>query len=129
MEIYNLTTLGDYLPLFILVVLAGLIAAAIVGLSFILGPKQPNVAKNSTYECGVEPVGDARNSYPVKFSLVAMLFILFDIETVFLYPWAVLFRNNLMISRSFLFGEMAMFITILFVGYVYVWKKGALDWE
>jgi NADH-quinone oxidoreductase subunit A len=125
----NAATLGDYLPLCIIVVVAALISALLVGLSFILGPKQPNKVKVSTYECGIEPFSAARDRFPVKFFLVAMLFILFDIETIFLYPWAVLFRNNGQFSRIFLLGEMAVFIVILFVGYIYIWKKGALDWE
>ncbi len=122
-------TPGDYLPLLILVLLAAFIAGLLVVLSWILGPKRPTLEKLSPYECGVTPVGTARDRFPVKFYLVAMLFILFDIETVFLYPWAVFFRNNGMVSRAFLLGEMAVFIVILFVGYIYVWKKGALDWE
>ncbi|HEY3331613.1 MAG TPA: NADH-quinone oxidoreductase subunit A [Capsulimonadaceae bacterium] len=122
-------TPGDYLPLLILILLAAFIAGVLVVLSWILGPKRPTLEKLSPYECGVNPIGSARDRFPVKFYLVAMLFILFDIETIFLYPWAVLFRNNGMISRGFLLGEMAVFIVILFVGYIYVWKKGALDWE
>ena len=81
--------------------------------------------KLAPYECGCEPVGSARERFSIKFYLIAMLFILFDIEAVFLYPWAVLFK------RLGVFGlmEMGVFIAILFVGYVYVWKKGALEWE
>jgi NADH-quinone oxidoreductase subunit A len=129
METLNSSTLGDYQPLFILVALAAIMAIAFVFLSFILGPKQPNKPKDETYECGIEPVGTARNRFPIKFSLTAMLFILFDIETIFLYPWACLFRNNGLFSRLFLLGEMAVFVVILLVGYVYIWKKGALEWE
>jgi NADH-quinone oxidoreductase subunit A len=122
-------TLGDYLPLLILILLGAFMAGLLVVLSFILGPKQPTVEKLSPYECGVEPVGGARDRVSIKFYLIAMLFIVFDIETVFLYPWTALFRNNGVISRGFLLGEMVVFLAILFVGYVYIWKKGALDWE
>ena len=121
-------TLGDYLPLLVLILLGGFIASVLVGLSWILGPKRPNAAKTSPYECGVTPVGDARERFPIKFYLIAMLFILFDIETVYLYPWAVTFRSPL-VSRGFEFAEMIVFVAILFVGYVYVWRKGALEWE
>ena len=122
-------TLGAYLPLLILLLVAGFIAALLVGLSWILGPKQPSNEKLSPYECGVNPVGTARDRFPIKFYLIAMLFIIFDIETVFLYPWAVMFRDQVMAIRGFLLSEMIVFIIILFVGYVYVWKKGALEWE
>src|ERR1700712_2310815 len=86
-------TIGDYIPLLILMIVAVLLAAVLVGLSWILGPKKPSAAKLAPYECGVTPVGSARERFPVKFYLIAMLFILFDIETVFLYPWAVTFTK------------------------------------
>jgi len=121
--------LGDYLPLLILILLGAFIAALLVVLSWALGPKQPNADKLSPYECGVDPVGGARDRFPIKFYVIAMLFIIFDIETVFLYPFVALFRNNALISRGFLLGEMVVFLAILFVGYIYIWKKGALDWE
>jgi NADH-quinone oxidoreductase subunit A len=122
-------TPGDYLPLLILILLGAFIAGLLVVLSWILGPKQPTAEKLSPYECGVNPVGGARDRFPIKFYVIAMLFIIFDIETVFLYPWTALFRNNQFISRGFLLGEMVVFLAILFVGYIYIWKKGALDWE
>lgn len=122
-------TPGDYLPLLILIVLAAVISALLVGLSAVLGPKRPSDAKLSPYECGVDPVGNARDRFPVKFYVIAMLFIVFDIETVFLYPWTALFRNSALAFRGFLLGEMLVFLAILFVGYIYIWKKGALDWE
>jgi NADH-quinone oxidoreductase subunit A len=94
-------------------------------LSSLVVPMRRNAVKNSPYECGIEPVGDARGRFSVKFYLVAVLFILFDIEAVFLYPWAVSFR------QLGLYGlvEMALFIVILFIGYVYLLKKRALEWE
>jgi len=122
-------TLGDYLPLLILILLGAFIASLLVGLSWILGPKHSTKEKLMPYECGVNPVGGARERFPVKFYLVAMLFIVFDIETVFLYPWAVTFKSGAMAFRQFELAEMIVFIAILFVGYVYIWKKGALSWE
>jgi len=115
----------DYLPILILVILAALFAAGSVLLSSLLGPRRPNPEKLSPYECGVEPVGSARERFSVKFYLVAMLFIIFDMEIVFLYPWAVVFQ------QLRLFGLMAMgsFLLVLLVGYFYVWQKGGLEWD
>ena len=90
-----------------------------------LGPKNPNEQKLSTYESGMEPVRSAHERISVKFYMVAMLFIIFDIEVVFLYPWAVNFRE----LGMFGFVEMFVFITILMLGYLYIWKKGALEWD
>jgi NADH-quinone oxidoreductase subunit A len=122
-------TITDYIPLLILMIVAVLLAAVLVGLSWILGPKKPSAAKLAPYECGVTPVGSARERFPVKFYLIAMLFILFDIETIFLYPWAVTFTRIAHAAQLFNLGEMFVFIVILFVGYIYVWKKGAFEWE
>jgi len=107
------------------IALGGTIAIVFVLLSRFLGPRNANRKKTTTYECGVEPVGTARERFPVRFYLVAMLFILFDIEAVFLYPWAVLFRE------LGLFGliEAGLFVLVLLVGLVYAWRKGALEWE
>jgi NADH-quinone oxidoreductase subunit A len=95
-----------------------------VTLSWLIGQHKPNRAKMSPYECGVQPIGDARGRFSVKFYLVAMLFILFDVEAVFLYPWAVILRQ----LKMFGFWEMMVYIAILLVGLFYVWKKGVLDW-
>lgn len=122
-------TLGDYLPLLILIIVGILMAGLLVTLSWILGPKHITKEKLMPYECGVNPVGSARERFPVKYYLIAMLFIVFDIETVFLYPWAITFRSGSHAFRLFEFAEMIVFIVILFVGYIYVWKKGALEWE
>ena len=123
--------LSDYLPLLILLVVAVVLAGTLVGLSWILGPKKPSAAKLAPYECGVTPVGSARERFPVKYYLIAMLFIVFDIETVFLYPWAVTFTRWGHHSALQIFSllEMVVFIAILFVGYIYVWQKGAFEWE
>lgn len=111
-------------------IIAVVLAGVLVGLSWILGPKKPSAAKLAPYECGVTPVGSARERFPVKFYLIAMLFIIFDIETVFLYPWAVMFSHvKEHAVQVFNLFEMIVFMIILFVGYIYVWKKGAFEWE
>jgi len=114
-----------YLPLLMHFCIAAGLATAIVVLSWLVGQHKPNRAKLSPYECGVPPVGDARERFSVKFYLVAMLFILFDVEAVFLYPWAVILKTHL---KTFGFWEMLVYIVVLLVGLFYVWKKGILDW-
>jgi len=115
---------GAYFPILahFLAVLA--IAAAILGLSAWVGVKRPSRQKLSPYECGINPVGNARERFSISFYLVGMLFILFDVEVVFLYPWAVVFKGLKWAG----FIEMFLYIAILLAGYVYIWKKGALDW-
>ncbi|HUM04243.1 MAG TPA: NADH-quinone oxidoreductase subunit A [Terriglobales bacterium] len=113
-----------YLPLLLHFAIAFGIAGAIVVLSWLIGQHKPNRAKMSPYECGVQPIGDARERFSVKFYLVAMLFILFDVEAVFLYPWAVILRE----LKMFGFWEMSIYIAIVLVGLFYVWKKGVIDW-
>jgi len=113
-----------YLPLLLHFAIALGLAGAIVILSYFIGQHKPNRAKVSPYECGVQPVGDARSRFSVKFYLVAMLFILFDVEAVFLYPWAVILRE----LKMFGFWEMIVYIAVILVGLFYVWKKGVLDW-
>jgi NADH-quinone oxidoreductase subunit A len=113
-----------YLPLLIHFLVACLLAGAIVMLSWLIGERKPTRAKLSPYECGMVPQGDARERFSVKFYLVAMLFILFDVEAVFLYPWAVILRE----LKMFGFWEMLVYIGIVLVGYFYIWKKGVLDW-
>ena len=115
----------EYIPVLMFVLAAISFAVITIGASTIIMPRRKSARKMAPYECGVEPVGSARNRFSVKFYLVAVLFILFDIEAVFLYPWAVAFR------QLGLYGliEMALFIVILLVGYVYLLKKRALEWE
>jgi len=113
-----------YLPLLMHFGIAAALASVIVILSQLIGQHKPNLAKMSPYECGVQPIGDARGRFSVKFYLVAMLFILFDVEAVFLYPWAVILRE----LKMFGFWEMMVYIAIVLVGLFYVWKKGVLDW-
>jgi NADH-quinone oxidoreductase subunit A len=115
----------------IYLVVAVALAGALTSLSILIGWRRPNRAKQQAYECGMEPTGDARQPFSVKFYLVAMVFILFDVEAIFLYPWAYIYRDMFKISHAFgVFGfaEMLIYIAILLVGYFYLWKKGALDW-
>ncbi|HXG23437.1 MAG TPA: NADH-quinone oxidoreductase subunit A, partial [Chthonomonadales bacterium] len=123
--------LGAYIPILVMMILATVIAVGMVFASFLLGPKKPTRYKETPYECGITPVGSARERFPVKFYLIAMLFIIFDIETIFLYPWAVIFRGPGMdrVSKLFLVAEMGFFVAILFVGYFYILGKGALEWD
>ncbi|MEI8173392.1 MAG: NADH-quinone oxidoreductase subunit A [Deltaproteobacteria bacterium] len=115
----------DYLPIAIYLVVAVGFGAVVVFFSTILGPRTHSRVKLETYECGMEPIGPNRVRFSVKFYIIAMLFIVFDIEAVFLFPWAVVFRD----LGLFGFVEMAIFILILFAGLAYVWRKGALEWD
>ena len=117
-----------YIPVLALMGVAAAIATIVLLLTSFIGPHRPNKKKMSVYECGVPPIGDARRRVSVKFYLVAILFLLFDVEGVFFYPWAVVFRKYLAVN-SFILFEMIFFIAILLVGYFYILKKGALDWD
>ena len=118
-----------YLPLLIHFLIAGALATGMVLLSWIIGYRRPTRAKLSPYECGMTPVGDARERFSVKFYLVAMLFILFDVEAVFLYPWAVILKDLKAMGQGvFAISEMFVYIAIVLVGFFYIWKKGVLDW-
>ena len=120
--------LNSYIPVLVMGVFSVVLVAAFIGLSWLLGPKRPTPQKLMPYECGVTPIGSARERFPIKFYLIAMLFIVFDIETVFLYPWAVIYKDS---GGMILFNlvEMLVFVAILFVGYFYVWKRGAFEWD
>jgi NADH-quinone oxidoreductase subunit A len=115
----------EYVAIGLMVVLATLVALIAIGLGNLFGPRKPSEAKAMPYESGVPPYGPGTRRMPVRFYLIAVLFILFDIEVIFFLPWAIVFR------QLGLFGliEMLIFIVILLVGYVYAWKKGALEWE
>jgi len=115
----------NYFPILILLVISTVLAAVVILLSTFLGPRRPTRRKLQPYESGMTPLGPAQRRMPIKFYLVAVLFILFDIEVIFFYPWAVVFRQ----LGLFAFIEMLVFVGILLVGYVYAWKKGALEWE
>jgi NADH-quinone oxidoreductase subunit A len=120
----------SYFPILIMLIIAVVIGATILGLNWVLGRHQRNPSKLSPYESGVPPLDENRKRINVRFYQIAMLFILFDIEAAFLYPWAVIYRDAAQgPSGMFLFGEMAVFIALLGVGYVYVWKKKAFDWH
>jgi NADH-quinone oxidoreductase subunit A len=114
----------SYLPLLIYFLAAMALAGALLAASSLVGRHLPSRTKSQPYECGITPTGDAREPFSVKFYLVAMIFILFDVEAVFMYPWAYVYRE----LRWSGFTEMLLYIAILLAGYVYLWKKGALDW-
>ncbi|MCS6954656.1 MAG: NADH-quinone oxidoreductase subunit A [Bryobacteraceae bacterium] len=113
-----------YFPVLLQTFIAMAVAGGMLGASYVLGKRVRNRVKDMPYECGIPPVGSARERFSVKFYLVAMVFILFDIEVVFLYPWAVVYRE----LGLFAFAEMALFLALILCGYFYIWKKGALDW-
>jgi NADH-quinone oxidoreductase subunit A len=113
-----------WLSILIMIVLGAGFALISVALSSVLGPSRPTAEKSAPYECGMPPVGDARERQSVKFYLVAMIFLLFDIEVAFLYPWAMALRD--LGWNGFL--QVLLFMALLLAGYVYVWRKGALDW-
>ncbi len=114
-----------YWPVLLQALIAMAVAAGMIGISYILGKKVRNRVKDMPYECGITPTGSARERFSVKFYLVGMLFILFDIEAIFLYPWAVVYRE----LRMFAFFEMLLFIALVLAGFFYIWKKGARDWS
>jgi len=115
----------NYLPVAIYLMVAVGFGATVVLLSSLLGPSIPGKVKLETYECGMEPIGPNRLRTSIKFYVIAMLFIVFDVEAVFLYPWAVVFKE----LKIFGLVEMGIFILILFAGLAYVWRKGALEWD
>ena len=123
--------LGDYLPILLMFIVALGFAGGNILLSQLVGQRKSTRTKLMPYECGKDPVGSARERFSVKFYLIAMIFILFDIEAIFLIPWAVVFKglaaeSNLM--RNLVYFEMMIFVALLLVGYIYVVKKGAFDW-
>jgi NADH-quinone oxidoreductase subunit A len=113
-----------YFPVLVQAVVAMALAAGLLSASFVLGKRVHNRVKDIPYESGITPTGDARHRFSVKFYLVAMLFILFDIEAIFLYPWVVVYRE----LKMFAFVEMLVFVIMTLSGFFYIWKKGALDW-
>ena len=121
----------NYFPVFVFLVVALLFSMAPVLLGWLLGPRRPDPEKLSPYECGFEPFEDARIRFDVRYYLIAILFILFDLEIAFLFPWAVVFKE--MISEGthalYVFGTVMIFLAVLVIGYVVEWKNGALDWE
>ena len=122
--------LAQYIPILILGAVAVAFTAGTLGMSVLIGKlgKRSKI-KDSAYECGMLPIGEGNTRLSVKFYLVAMLFILFDIEVVFLYPWAVIYKEMLVHHANLIFGSMMSFLGILFVGYIYALKKNAFDWK
>jgi len=120
----------DYLPVLLQVLVAIIFAASALIISVILGKTgKRNATKDSAYECGMKPEGPAQPRFSVKFYVVAMLFILFDIEIVFMYPWAVVYRDFLAAHGKQIFWSMLSFVGVITIGYIYALKKGALDWK
>jgi NADH-quinone oxidoreductase subunit A len=117
---------NSYIPILIMLFVAAAFGAIFLGLNWIVGRHQRNPSKLAPYESGVPLLDENRKRVNVRFYQIAMLFILFDIEAAFLYPWAVIYRSSI---SWYLFGEMLLFILLLGVGYVYVWKKKAFDWN
>ncbi len=115
----------EYIPILIFMSIAIGFACFAIAASYFLGQRKPTAAKQSPYECGVTTVGPTYRRIPIKYYIIALLFLLFDIEVVFLYPWAVIFKE----MKVFAFITMVVFIGILLVAYIYIWKKGALEWE
>lgn len=122
--------LGHYLPLLLILGLGIIFAGLFIFLAYAFGPKKPLASKLDTYECGVPILEDARERFSVKFFLVAMIFLVFDVEVVFLFPWAILLKEFKMSGQGlFIFGSMAIFILMLAIGMFYEWKRGAMEWE
>lgn len=117
--------LDDYGSLLLMFVLAAGLSGVLLVLSALIGKHKRTREKDMPYECGIRPTGDAREPFSVQFYMVALVFILFDIEAIFLYPWALVYRE----LKVFGFVEMVLYIIILLAGYIYLWKKGALDWN
>jgi NADH-quinone oxidoreductase subunit A len=115
----------EYLPILIFIGIAGIIAVALVVIPFLIAPSKPDPEKLSAYECGFNAFDDARMKFDVRFYLVAILFIIFDLEVAFLFPWAITLGS----LGVFGFWSMVVFLAVLTVGFIYEWKKGALEWE
>ena len=117
--------LENYLPIFVFMVVGVAVGCIAPLLGYLLGPKRPNPEKLSTYECGFDAFSDSRSPFDVRFYLIAILFIIFDLETAFLVPWAVVFRQTGWTGLA----AMGIFLGLLTIGFIYEWKKGALEWE
>ena len=119
----------EYIPILIVLAIAIIFAVVTVSTSKIFGPQRPNKSKLSTYESGMKPVGTTRERMSVKYYLVAMLFIIFDLEVIFVYPWAVKFKNMFAEQGISVFFSMLVFLVVLEIGYLYVFKKGGFKWD
>ncbi|MGB6066663.1 MAG: NADH-quinone oxidoreductase subunit A [Desulfomonilaceae bacterium] len=116
---------NSYLPILVILLVSAFIGLAIIVLSTLLAKRNPTPIKLMPYECGMDPIGSARRRFSVRFFVMGMLFIVFDIELIFLFPWATIYDQ----LKVFGFAEMFVFVIVLLLGLVYVWKKGALEWE
>jgi NADH-quinone oxidoreductase subunit A len=117
--------LAEYLPILLFFAIAGALAMMIVGASYVIAPQRPDAAKLSAYECGFEAFSDTRHRFDVRFYLVTLLFIIFDLEVAFLFPWATALGD----IGLFGFWSMMIFLAVLTIGFIYEWRKGALEWE
>ena len=117
--------LAEYLPVLLFLLVSIIFSLGVLSLSFLVSPKKPNNEKLSPNECGFEPFDDARTKFDIRFYLVALLFIIFDLEVAFLFPWAISLKN----IGLFGYTSMMIFLIILTIGFIYEWKKGALEWE
>jgi len=117
--------LANYFPIIIFLAVAFVLSSVMVGMAYLVGKQNPDKEKNSAYECGFEAFDDARRRFDVRFYLVAILFIIFDLEVAFLFPWAITLKE----TGAFGFWSMFSFLAVLTVGFIYEWKKGALEWE
>lgn len=124
------SSLHNYLPLLVHLLIAAGLSVVMILFSTFIGWRRPSKVKQQPYECGITPTGDAREPFSVKFYLVAMLFLLFDVEAILLYPWAYIFKDLAKdpATRVFGFVEMMVFIAVLLVGFIYLLRRGALDW-
>ena len=121
--------LTKYFPILLFIFVALAFGVVTLLLSYLVQPKYPEPEKLSAYECGSEPFSDARMPFPVRYYIFAMLFVIFDIEVIFLYPWAVIYKEMLKTNANLIFGSMLSFLGILLVGYIYAVKKNAFDWK
>ncbi len=121
----------NYFPILMFVLVGVAVGVLPIAMGFLLAPSRPDPEKLSPYECGFEAFEDARMKFDVRYYLIAILFILFDLEIAFLFPWATIFKDIVATESIKLFGfiEMLVFVTVLVIGYVYAWAKGALEWE
>ena len=121
----------NYFPILMFVLVGVAVGVLPIAMGFLLAPHRPDTEKNSPYECGFEAFEDARMKFDVRYYLIAILFILFDLEIAFLFPWASIFKDIVATESIKMFGfvEMLVFVVILVVGYIYAWAKGALEWE
>ncbi len=125
---YEQPTFTQYFAIFLFIAIALMFPVLALVFGRLIRPQNPDKIKLSPYECGIDPIGDARERYPVRYYVIALLFLVFDVETIFIFPWAAIYSDNPSSVVLFLFLEMLVFFVILIIGYVYVWKKGALKW-